>query len=68
MTLVAAKWQRFAVCLGHQGNAIPQYKEKSDENFIRAMMIIEDWVAKRGREATANALTEACEGVWHSQR
>ena len=59
--LVEAKWQKFAVCLGQQANAIPQYKEKSDENFIRAMMIIEDWVAKRGREATANALIEACE-------
>ena len=60
-TLVEAKWQKFAVCLGRRANAIPQYKEKSDENLIRAMMIIEDWVAQCGREATVNALIRACE-------
>ena len=59
--LVDARWQKFAVLLGRKASSIPQYKEKSDENFVRAMMVIEDWVAERGRDATAKALIQACE-------
>ncbi|XP_065844414.1 uncharacterized protein [Oscarella lobularis] len=59
--LVEAKWQRFAVCLGRKSSFILQCKEKSDENLLRSMMAIEDWVAESGREATAGTLFQACE-------
>ena len=60
-TLVEAKWDKFLLCLGRKSSAIAQYKQKSEENFVRAIWIIDDWVAECGREATANALIEACE-------
>ncbi|XP_065842820.1 uncharacterized protein [Oscarella lobularis] len=59
-TLVEDKWQKFAVYLGRKARSIPQYREKSDENLVRAMMVIEDWVEECGREATVNALIQAC--------
>ena len=59
-TLVEAKWQKLAVFLERKTSAISQYKEKSDENLVRAMMIIEDWAEERGQEATENALIQAC--------
>ena len=60
-SLVEAKWQKLVVFLERKTNAISQYKEKSDENLVRAMMVIEDWVAERGRKATVTALIQACE-------
>ncbi|XP_065830864.1 uncharacterized protein [Oscarella lobularis] len=61
-TLAEAKWQRLAFCLGRKGHAIPQYKEKSSEDFIRASMVIEDWCAERGpTAATVYNLIRACE-------
>ena len=59
-SLVQHKWQKFAVYLGRSGLSIPQYKEKSDENLVRAMMVIEDWVLEYGRDATVSVLIEAC--------
>ncbi|XP_065834472.1 uncharacterized protein [Oscarella lobularis] len=60
-TIAEAKWQKLVVFLERKTNAISQYKEKSDENLVRAMMVIEDWVAERGRGATVTALIQACE-------
>ena len=36
------------------------YKEKFDDDFLRSMMVIEDWAAESGPEATVNTLLEAC--------
>ncbi|XP_065836545.1 uncharacterized protein [Oscarella lobularis] len=60
-TLVKAKWEALAVCLGRNASDIPQYQEKSKENLLRAMMVIEDWSAEVGRKATVEALIQACE-------
>ena len=59
--LVEVKWQRFAVCLERKAGAILQCKEKSDDNLVRAMIIIEDWIAECGQKATTKALVQACE-------
>ena len=59
-SLVQHKWQKFAVYLERSGLSKPQYKEKSDENLVRAMMVIEDWVLEYGRDATVSVLIEAC--------
>ena len=47
--------------MGRKVSTIPQYKEKSGENFVRTMLIIDDWKADCGREATVNALIRACD-------
>ncbi|XP_065846207.1 uncharacterized protein [Oscarella lobularis] len=60
-TIVEAKWQKFAIFLGRKASTLPQYKEKSDENFLRAIMVIEDWISECGQKATVNALIGACE-------
>ena len=59
--LVESKWQKFAVFLGRKASSLHQYKEKSNESFLLAMMAIEDWVAECGRKATVIALIRACE-------
>ncbi|XP_065831560.1 uncharacterized protein [Oscarella lobularis] len=60
-TLAEAQWQKLALCLGRKGHAIPQYKEKSSEDSIRAAMVIEDWYAERGPSAaTVIRLIRAC--------
>ena len=61
-TLAESHWQKLALCLGRKGHAIPQYKEKSSEDSIRAAMVIEDWFAERGPSAaTVIRLIRACE-------
>ena len=61
-TLAEAKWQKLALCLGREGHAIPQYKQKSDEDSIRVAMVIEDWFAECGpTAATVDNLVRACE-------
>ncbi|XP_065839397.1 uncharacterized protein [Oscarella lobularis] len=60
-TAVEEKWQRLAVNLERRAGATLLYKERSDDNFLRAMMVVEDWEAERGREATVDALLKACE-------
>ena len=59
--LVKSKWDVLAIFLGRDVTDIPQYKGKSDDNFLRAMMVMEDWIAECGQKATANALIRACE-------
>ncbi|XP_065831628.1 uncharacterized protein [Oscarella lobularis] len=61
-TRAESQWQKLALCLGRKGHAIPQYKEKSSEDSIRAAMVIEDWCAERGPSAaTVIRLIRACE-------
>ena len=61
-TLAETQWQKLALCLGRKGHAIPQYKEKSSEDAIRAAIVIEDWCAERGPSAaTVIRLIRACE-------
>ena len=60
-TVVEEKWPRLAVNLERRAGATMQYKEKCDDNFVRAVMVIEDWAEERGREATVDALLKACE-------
>ena len=61
-TLVKANWEEFAVNLGLNARDLPQYQEKSKDNFIRAMMVIEGWVAKCDQKtATVDALLGVCE-------
>ena len=60
-TLIKAKWEEIPVCLGKIATEIPQYREKSKSNLLRAMMVIEDWAAERGQKATVAALVRACQ-------
>ncbi|XP_065830699.1 uncharacterized protein [Oscarella lobularis] len=61
-TLAESQWQKLALCLGRKGHAIPQYKEKSSDDSIRAAMVIEDWYAERSPSAaTVIRLIRACE-------
>ena len=60
-TLIKAKWEEIAVCLGKNASEIPQYREKSNSNLLRAMMVIEDWAAERGQNATVANLIRACQ-------
>ena len=47
--------------LGRKASSFHQYKEKSNESFLLAMMVIEDWMSECGRKATVIALIRACE-------
>ena len=53
-TLAESQWQKLALCLGRKGHAIPQYKEKSSEDSIRAAMVIYRGLVCRTRSFSSN--------------
>ena len=58
--LVQSKWQRFLIYLGLDAKEIPNYKDKSDDNLVKAMLVLEDWEKKFGDAATKEVLVNAC--------
>ena len=59
--LVQSKWQRFLVYLGLDPTEIPNYKDKADDNFVRAILVLDDWAKKFGDAATKEVLINSCE-------
>ena len=59
--LLESEWERLVPFLTGNATNVRKYKTLTNDDFLRTMIVIEDWQLKRGPKATVDALIKACE-------